>query len=79
MTPTPLGAFYVYPNVAEFLKKDGLADITVLAEKLLEQTHVAVVPGAAFGTSDHIRISYAASRQQIEEGLRRLKEYFAKL
>jgi len=75
----PEGAFYVYPNVGEFLKKDGLADITVLAEKLLEQTHVAVVPGAAFGTSDHIRISYAASRQQIEEGLRRLKEYFAKL
>jgi aspartate aminotransferase len=77
--PLPQGAFYVYPNVAAHLKKDGLADTTVLAEKLLEAAHVAVVPGAAFGTSDHVRISYAASRQQIDEGLRRLKDFFAKL
>ncbi len=75
----PQGAFYVYPNVSAHLKKDGLADTTLLAEKLLEATHVAVVPGAAFGTNDHVRISYAASRQQIDEGLKRLKDFFAKL
>ncbi len=75
----PEGAFYVYPNVGAYLKSDGLANTTVLAEKLLEGAHVAVVPGSAFGTSDHVRISYAASRQQIEEGLRRLKDFFAKL
>ena len=75
----PEGAFYVYPNVGAYLKSDGLANTTVLAEKLLEGAQVAVVPGSAFGTSDHVRISYAASRQQIDEGLRRLKDFFAKL
>jgi len=75
----PEGAFYVYPNVSAHLRKDGLADTTVLAEKLLEAAHVAVVSGAAFGTNDHVRISYAASRQQIDEGLKRLKDFFAKL
>jgi aspartate aminotransferase len=37
------------------------------------------VPGPAFGTEEHVRISYAASQEQIDEGLRRLKNFFAKL
>lgn len=74
----PEGAFYVYPNVGSYLKKDGLADTTVLAEKLLDEAHVAVVPGPAFGTHDHVRLSYATSLEQIDEGLRRLKDFFAK-
>ncbi len=73
----PEGAFYVYPNVGAHLKKDGLADTTVLAEKLLDDAHVALVPGPAFGTHEHVRISYAASQDQIDEGLRRLKDFFA--
>jgi len=75
----PEGAFYVYPNVGTHLKTNGVADTTVLAERLLEAAQVAVVPGSAFGTKEHMRISYAASRQQIDEGLRRLKDFFAKL
>ena len=74
----PEGAFYVYPNVGSYLKKDGLADTSVLAEKLLEDAHVAVVPGPAFGTHEHVRLSYATSLEQIDEGLRRLKIFFAK-
>ena len=74
----PQGAFYVYPNVGAHLKKNGLADTTVLAEKLLEEAHVALVPGPAFGTNDHVRISYANSQEQIDEGLRRLKDFFAR-
>jgi aspartate aminotransferase len=74
----PEGAFYVYPNVGSFLKKDGLADTVALAEKLLEEARVAVVPGVAFGTHEHLRISYATSQEQIDEGLRRLREFFAK-
>jgi len=74
----PEGAFYVYPNVGSYLKKDGLADTTVLAEKLLDEGHVAVVPGPAFGTHDHVRISYATSLEQIDEGLKRMKDFFAK-
>ena len=76
---TPQGAFYVYPNVGAYLKRDGLANTTVLAEKLLEEVHVALVPGPAFGTEEHVRISYATSMEQIEEGLRRLASFFAKL
>lgn len=74
----PEGAFYVYPNVASFLKKNGSADVTALSEKLLEEAHVAVVPGPGFGTSEHIRISYATSQAQIDEGLRRMKDFFAR-
>ena len=74
----PQGAFYVYPNVGAYLKKDGLADTTVLAEKLLEEAHVALVPGPAFGTQEHLRISYATSREQIEEGLKRLAGFCAR-
>lgn len=75
----PEGAFYVYPNVSAYLKKNGSADATVLAGKLLDEVHVALVPGPAFGTEEHVRISYAASQEQIDEGLRRLKDFFAKL
>lgn len=75
----PQGAFYVYPNVGVYLKKDGIADATKLAEKLLDEAHLALVPGPAFGTEPHVRISYATSMEQIDEGLRRLKEFFAKL
>lgn len=77
-TTLPEGAFYVYPNVAAYLKKDGLADPTVLAERLLEEAQVALVPGPAFGTAHHVRISYATSQEQIDEGLRRLRDFFVK-
>ena len=74
----PQGAFYAYPNVGAYLKRDGLADTTILCEKLLEEAHVALVPGAAFGTHEHVRISYATSMELIDEGLRRLAAFFAK-
>jgi len=75
----PEGAFYAYPNVGAYLKKNGLGDATQLAGKLLDEASLALVPGPAFGTEAHVRISYATSMEQIEEGLRRLKEFFAKL
>jgi len=76
---TPQGAFYVYPNVGAYLKKDGIANTTVLADKLIDEAHVALVPGPAFGTEEHVRISYATSMEQIEEGVKRLAAFFAKL
>lgn len=75
----PEGAFYVYPNLGAYLKKDSRGDTTLLAEKLLEEARVAVVPGPAFGTNDHVRISYATSMDQINDGLRRLEEFFTTL
>jgi len=74
----PQGAFYAYPNISAYLNRDGLADTTVLAERLLDEAHVAVVPGPAFGTQPHIRLSYAASLEQINEGLRRMTAFFGK-
>jgi aspartate aminotransferase len=74
----PQGAFYAYPNVAAYLSRDGLADATVLAEKLLEEAHVALVPGPAFGTPQHVRLSYATSLEHLNEGLRRMVAFFAK-
>jgi aspartate aminotransferase len=75
----PQGAFYVYPNVSAFIGKGGIKSASDLAAKLLSEAHVVVVPGEAFGTSQHVRLSYAVSSDVIEEGVKRLREYFAGL
>ena len=73
----PKGAFYVYPNVSAYLNRQDLANTSALADRLLDEVCLALVPGSAFGTSDHVRISYATSQQQIDEGLQRLQAFFA--
>jgi aspartate aminotransferase len=75
----PEGAFYVYPNIKNFIGKGGVKSATDLAAKLLSEAHVVVVPGEAFGTDDHIRLSYAVSADVVDEGVKRMREYFAKL
>ena len=75
----PQGAFYVYPNVKAFLGKGAGNTATDLAAKLLNEAHVVVVPGEAFGTGEHIRLSYAVSADVVDEGVKRMREYFAKL
>jgi aspartate aminotransferase len=73
----PAGAFYVYPNVGAYLRKNGVTDCQMLVDRLLEEAHVAVVPGPGFGTDDHVRLSYATSMENIEEGLQRMKKFFS--
>ena len=75
----PEGAFYVYPNVSAFIGKGGVKSASDLAAKLLSEAHVVVVPGEAFGTTEHIRLSYAVSGDVVDEGVKRMREYFAKL
>jgi aspartate aminotransferase len=75
----PQGAFYVYPNISAFLGKGGARTATELAAKLLNEAHVVVVPGEAFGTAEHIRLSYAVSADVVDEGVKRMREYFASL
>jgi aspartate aminotransferase len=75
----PEGAFYVYPNIGTFIGKGGIKSATDLAAKLLSEAHVVVVPGEAFGTTEHIRLSYAVSSDVIDEGVKRMREFFAKL
>jgi aspartate aminotransferase len=71
----PRGAFYVYPNVGVALGKSGMENTLQLAGRLLEDAHVAAVPGEAFGTDRHIRISYAASMPDLERGLDRVHRF----
>jgi aspartate aminotransferase len=75
----PQGAFYVYPNVSKFIGKGGITSASDLAAKLLSEAHVVVVPGEAFGTTEHIRLSYAVSHDVVDEGVKRMREYFATL
>ncbi len=73
----PRGAFYAYPNIGGVLGRDGLKTPMEFAEKLLEKAHVAVVPGEAFGTDAHVRITYAASLDTIKKGLDRFEQFVA--
>lgn len=75
----PEGAFYVYPNISAFLGKGGIRSATELATKLLHQGHVVTVPGEAFGTGEHIRISYPVTKENIDEGTRRMGEFLENL
>ncbi len=81
----PQGAFYAYPNVSSFLssakgsggKANLAASVNELGGKLLREAGVVVVPGEAFGTREHFRLSYATSLPNLEEGIKRLKSFFA--
>jgi len=72
----PAGAFYVFPNVTGlFGRAIGGREVASgqdVAEALLETARVAVVPGEAFGSPDHIRISFSCAMERIEEGMRRI-------
>jgi aspartate aminotransferase len=72
----PDGAFYAFPDVSAAYRP-GRQGSTELAEFLLEQARVAVVPGAAFGADDHIRISFACSRAELSAGLERMAAVLA--
>lgn len=75
---TPEGAFYVFPDVTHFfgktLRGKTINNATDFSLYLLEEALVATVTGAAFGNPDCIRISYAASQDQIIEAIKRIKE-----
>jgi aspartate aminotransferase len=74
----PDGAFYVYPNVVAVLKESAIPTTADLCVRLLQDAHVAVVPGEAFGTQDHIRISYATSQEQLAMGAERIRKFLGK-
>ncbi|MEU7898345.1 pyridoxal phosphate-dependent aminotransferase [Nonomuraea sp. NPDC049152] len=78
LCPEPLGAFYVYPSVKALLGKEirGKRPQTSaeLAELILEEAEVAVVPGEAFGTPGYFRLSYALGDDDLVEGVSRLQK-----
>ncbi len=79
--PTPRGAFYVYPDVTGLLNRawGGVTPTTSLdlADLILNQAEVAVVPGEAFGPSGYLRLSYALGDAPLLEGVQRLQKLFA--
>jgi aspartate aminotransferase len=75
----PDGAFYAYPNVSSFFGRSGIRSASDLAGRLLREAHVATVPGEGFGTSDHIRVSYATSTKELDRGLERLRKFLTSL
>ena len=78
--PTPEGAFYVYPDVTGLLGREwgGVTPTTSLelADLILDQVEVAVVPGEAFGPSGYLRLSYALGDAPLLEGVQRLQGLF---
>jgi aspartate aminotransferase len=75
----PKGAFYAYPNIGVALGKKGIQNTLQFSERLLAEAHVAVVPGEAFGTNQHVRISYATSMHELERGLDRIHQFIEQL
>jgi aspartate aminotransferase len=82
-TNVPQGAFYVYPEVTYYFgkkyKDHTINNATDLSLFLLDEGHLALVPGAAFGDDIYIRFSYATSEENLIEALKRMKEALAKL
>jgi aspartate aminotransferase len=80
---TPEGAFYVFPDVRAFLGRSlggrTVRDDVALCEYLLDEAGCALVPGTAFGAPGHLRMSYAASVETLDEGLARIGAALAKL
>ncbi|MET8050801.1 pyridoxal phosphate-dependent aminotransferase [Streptosporangium sp. NPDC005286] len=79
--PEPKGAFYAYPSVKELLGKDfdgrRPATSAELAELILEEAEVAVVPGEAFGTPGYFRLSYALGDDDLVEGVGRIVKFLS--
>ena len=73
----PMGAFYVFPDISNFfgntIKGKTIKNASDFAIFLLEESHVATVTGDAFGCPNNIRISYAASKKQIAEAIKRIQ------
>jgi len=81
----PQGAFYVFPNIADCKVNgapvprtaSGEPDSSWVAREMLERAHVALVPGDGFGAPGYLRLSYAASIEKLDEGIRRLTKFFS--
>ena len=75
----PGGAFYAYPNISAAFGRGGIQNSVDFSARLLDKAHVAVTPGEAFGTTDHVRLSYATSMEQLDKGLKRMHEFMVSL
>jgi aspartate aminotransferase len=79
----PQGAFYCFPNIGAYFGKTAggtkITDAVSFSAALLEQSHVAVVPGNDSGFDTHVRLSFATGMQQIDKGIDRIREFLGKI
>jgi len=73
--PKPTGAFFCFPNMSRLYTRLGVGGSVEFARRMLEEVHVAVVPGVAFGMDAHTRFSFATSIEQIDAGLDRIERW----
>jgi aspartate aminotransferase len=71
----PDGAFYFFADFSQYIQRKKFRDDNQLAMDILEKLNIILVPGSAFGAPNHLRISYATSMQDIQEGLGKLEAY----
>ena len=75
----PQGAFYFFPNVSTYFGKKGINNSTDLCIYLLEEAHVSLVSGEGFGEPDCVRLSYAASEENLKMAVARIARALEKL
>ncbi|WP_047980064.1 pyridoxal phosphate-dependent aminotransferase [Ornithinibacillus contaminans] len=71
----PQGAFYLFPNVSQAASLTGFESVDDWVSALLEEEKVAIVPGSGFGAPDYVRLSYAISKEQLEEAAKRIRRF----
>jgi aspartate aminotransferase len=75
----PAGAFYLFPDVSDFLSPDGVRTSAELAQSLLDGPRVAITPGEAFDAPGFIRVSYAASMEDLQRGAAKILDHVRSL
>ena len=71
----PNGAFYAFPNISAYLGRNGIRTSMDIAQRLLREAHVVTNAGETFGSPDHIRLSYAVTRDTLDEALKRMRQW----
>jgi aspartate aminotransferase len=71
----PQGAFYVFPDISDWLAPDGVRTSLEFSDRLLQEEHVVTTAGEAFDAPGFLRLSYATSLDRLEEGIRRLLRF----
>jgi aspartate aminotransferase len=69
------GTFYIFPDFSKVMRKMGIEDDATLAERILAEAEVALVPGSAFGSPGHLRISYATDMATLQKAIERIKNF----
>ena len=72
------GTFYIFPSFHQVMAKMGIDDDITLANKMLADVEVALVPGSAFGSPGHMRISFATDMKTLEKALERIGNFVAR-